>query len=338
MYFAIVNESGPYSSTKLSHLQPLQEQLEAFMGSQPLGAGLHTFYLTVNCVGKLLSDVGPFPDFPTGLVIHKKYTKSRQELSIKVKLNFAEVMAARGDELPGLLHRAISLTRPEVEQVGIKGFEVAAFYGALDAFFAGRYWERPVPPPPSWPVLPPGPDLATVAGLALGEARFWEIIGAVPDGAVPDIEAMVARLAQRGEEEITGFEVALRDQVARLNHYRVIALAHIIDGYVSDDSLLQFQCALIARGQPVCGAALDRGTLPPGLDHPNDPSEWLLSVADRAMELKLGPDSDHEPPSSFCRDYKNYNAGFEIAGEDYDPIDLPKLYPQAWAMYGAKAG
>jgi hypothetical protein len=338
MYFSVLNESGPYSSARLSHLQPLLEHLEAFMGSQPLGDGVLKFYLTVNCVGKLLSDVGPFPDFPTGLVIHKKYTKSRLELEIDVKLNFAEVMAARGDELPGLLHRAISLTRPEVEQVGIKGFELAVFYGALDAFFAGRYWERPAPPPPSRPVLPPGPDLATVAGLALGEAHFWEIIGAVSDGAVPDIGAMVARLAQLGEEEITGFEVALRNQIARLNHYQIIALAHIVDGYVSDDSLLQFQCALIARGQSVYGAALERGTLPAGLNHPGDPSEWLLSVADRALLAKHGPDTELELPSSVCRDYKNYNAGFEIAGEDYDLIDLPNRYPQAWVLYGAKAG
>ncbi len=341
MQFIIHFEQSKETREKTAFLNNVCEVMSMFFSQQDFGPGVAVFNLTVISMGPL-SDHPTLADIPTTTIINKEYHKAQGELNITVKLNYDELVAADGDQIIQLFHQAIAASQPAVAQLQPLEFVHTKFYGMVDGFFAGKYLREITALMSAQKLTPPlanspRPDLTHIAALALSDEQFWALIGhaSAPNDTSGNLAHLVAELAKLPLGQIIGFEVALRDHLAKLNHYQIIALAKIVNDYVSDDSLLQFQCSLIAGGRAVYERVLEPpGLLPPGLREAAQ-AEWLLSVADRAMELKLGPDSSHEPPRSFCQAYKNYNSGFEIMGEDYDPVDLPKLYPQAWQLYQA---
>ena len=126
----------------------------------------------------------------------------------------------------------------------------------------------------------------------------------------------------------------LRRLLKRLSHFNALAVAKLVEGYVSDDSFLYFCCGLVLRGPALVGQVLQHPNAITAEWDANDTGEWLLSVADAAFELKIGPETDQLLPRECGRSVYDYNAPeAEMAGQNWENHDLPAHFPNLVLRY-----
>ncbi|WP_437922387.1 DUF4240 domain-containing protein [Sphingobacterium sp. LRF_L2] len=169
------------------------------------------------------------------------------------------------------------------------------------------------------------------------EELFWKIIEETKSSTQDEhADQIVAQLTQLSIDDINNFEKELRKRIAEADDYRVMALAKIIDGYVSDDSYLYFRCWLIGKGKAIFYKILAN---PDDLIDYVIPSELpdfesLLYVATTAVE-EISDEEDFEDPRDIAvEDGLDYDSDGNTKGEDWNEEDLPKLYPKLWAAFG----
>ncbi|WP_165822173.1 DUF4240 domain-containing protein [Hymenobacter edaphi] len=173
------------------------------------------------------------------------------------------------------------------------------------------------------------------------DAAFWQLIDQAAAAAPADNDAraqlLVNALASRPLEEITAFELTLRQHLIEADDYGIMAAQKIIDGYVSDDPYLYFRCWLIGQGEVVFRAALQHpdslAALVPGAYECD--FEPLLYVATEAYKQQTGQAEDDTFPRGVAvsqgLDY-DFMAP-PTTGTDWIEEDLPKLLPKLWKKF-----
>lgn len=174
--------------------------------------------------------------------------------------------------------------------------------------------------------------------LMMPEEHFWSLVRASIQSANGDIEEQAAyleqRIAAKDEKEIVGFELTLRDLLRRSYHYNVMALLKAIDGLVSDDALLYFQCRLILYGRDVFYAAIeDPNKLTERLDGGGGEGEGLLLVADNALQRKVGQASNKMLPRDVGVTYYDYDLGGQMLGKPWTERTFAKRYAALLKLY-----
>lgn len=173
--------------------------------------------------------------------------------------------------------------------------------------------------------------------LMMPEDDFWDLVrksieteDASPDAQVARLED---RLATRSEKEIVGFELTLRELIRRSTHYNVLALLMTIEGMVTDDSLLYFQCRLVLYGRDVFYKVIDDpNKLAERLDNATE-AEDLLSVADNAFLRQSGEDTDKELPRDVASAYCDYDLGGPMLGKPWTERGFAKRYAALLKLY-----
>ncbi|XVU21273.1 DUF4240 domain-containing protein [Actinoplanes sp. CA-054009] len=118
----------------------------------------------------------------------------------------------------------------------------------------------------------------------IGEEVFWQLL----EAPGPDFGRAVDRLAQRSEDDITGFADRLATLLAALDTPGHLAAAHT----ASDDVFLYVRCAVVAAGRGTYEKVL---RTPDRLaDFADDEAELLLTVAPRGYEQATGMLWEHD--------------------------------------------
>lgn len=176
----------------------------------------------------------------------------------------------------------------------------------------------------------------------MNKTEFWQLIEATKKEAQGDQQiqeaALLSHLAKLEPEQIIEFECLLQEYLLEADHFNIMAVQKILDGYVSDDSYLYFRCWLVAQGEQVFTDALrNADTLAAVIDAPYQDFEELLYVATKAFEQRTGK---QEEDATFPREIASargldYDSGSATKGEDWTENQLPKLLPKLWKKFGA---
>jgi hypothetical protein len=174
--------------------------------------------------------------------------------------------------------------------------------------------------------------------MTLAERNFWDLIQEsikASDGTIEgQLGYLEVSLAARTEEEIIAFEFTLRDVLRQSYHYNVMALLKVIDGWITDDTLLYFECRLILYGPDTFYAVIENpNNLTERLDSGQGEAEWLLSLADRAFMDKFGEDTDKTLPRDAAIDHNNYDFGYPMLGEPWNSEDFEEHYGPLLKLY-----
>jgi hypothetical protein len=201
----------------------------------------------------------PPADFATGHLLRKKYTKARRELELEAKLNHAAVMQVSTQEAAATVLRvAVARLCEEVYGLNVALFDVAAFQTDLLAQLDRAAWLTHPLPRATWPREEAEANVSSATALAL--PKFWALITHTGEATAYAPQAQCAQLVEHltalPAGQIIGFEVQLRRLLMRLYHYNALAVAKLVEGFVSDDSFLYFCCAVILRGPVVFGQVL----------------------------------------------------------------------------------
>ncbi len=157
-------------------------------------------------------------------------------------------------------------------------------------------------------------------------------------GSNGSIEEQIAcleeRLAARSEKEIVGFELTLREFIRKSYHYHAMALLKVIDGSITDDTLLYFRCRLILYGRDVFYAAIENpNNLTQRLNN-DGAAELLLGVADKAFLGKFGQNTDGDLPRDIGATYVDYNTdSCSLLGRPWTDRDFAKRYAALLRLY-----
>lgn len=314
---------------KLNFLDGLSELLDQYS----LGKGIETIYVCLNSVDP---EIGSWRDFETGLVIHKKYTKSKKSLEFSYKLNHRQMTEAKTrEEVLAIILEGFKKTNNEIRLLNIKDFDVDKFYSVVTSVIEDFAKDDYVPKEKLF-VAPSDEKKELPKKAKMKERIFWEIIEQSKEKRKDfehQSEILIDKLSQLSEKEIVGFEFTFREMLAKSCHNNILAAANIIEGYVNDDSLLYFRCRLLAEGKDFYFKAIeDPDYMADNLIQDTD-GELMLSVADKAFIKKFGETTDKELPREAASNYYNYDEGEEILGEEWDEETLPKRYPKLWERY-----
>ncbi len=167
---------------------------------------------------------------------------------------------------------------------------------------------------------------------------FWEIIEQSKEESENfshQVKLLISKLSQLEESRIISFEYRLREVISELARYNIMAVAKIVNDYVSDDSFLYFRCRLIAEGKEFLYKVIENPDIIAEYDIQDLElgGEEMLYIADHAFIKKFGEDTEKELPRDVAFDYLNYDGFEEIKGEDWKEEDLPVKYPELWNRY-----
>lgn len=280
-------------------------------------------------------------DSETGIVSKIKYTRSKQMLEVTFRLSYNEIIRATNEEdLIQITERGIINTYEAVKALGIKNFDIDKFYKDLKELLSTRYWLKSSEKYKvffSYKHEPTTNDSVSQRDK-MPEDEFWQLIEQSNDASDKDIikqvEVIINLLSDKKEATIIGFEYRLRELLKKSYHYNVTALLYIIQGSVTDDSLLYFRCMLILSGKAIFETVVVKPIKLTKRIYPNDAAELLLTVADKAFIKKLGEDTDKELPRDVAASFLNYDeADYKLAGIRWDNKNFEKLYAPLIKLY-----
>jgi len=314
--------------SKLNFLEDLSELLTQYS----FGKGLDVVYV---CLHSLDPEFGIWRDFETGLVIHKKYTKSKKTLEFSYKLNHKQMAEAQArEEVLAIILEGFKKTNNEIKALNIKDFDVDEFYSVvasvIEDFTNNDYAhkERLFAQPEEKKELP--------KEAKMKEVIIWEIIEQSKEERRDfknQAEILINKLSQLSENEIVGFEFTFREMLAKSCHYNILAAAKIIEGYVNDDSFLYFRCRLLAEGKDFYFKVIENPDYIADNPVQETDGELLLTVADKAFIKKTGENTEEELPREAALSYINYDEGEVMLGESWEENKLPQKYPKLWGKY-----
>jgi hypothetical protein len=323
-------------SRKDSYFSPILDYFNAWFDTRSYGEGVRSFFIGFNCAGWIPGMTGPANDFETGYLLRKKYTKARHEIEIEVKLNYAAVMQVTSQEAAvAILRVALQRICQELSSLKTYQFDGPAFQADLLLQLDKASWvDNPLPPVQR----AYNADTYKPNASAMALPKFWELISQTGEATsyAPTAQCalLVQRLATHTEKQIIGFEVQLRNLLKRLYHYNVLAIAKLVEGYVSDDSFLYFCCNLILQGPDLYRQVLRQSDAITIELAPQETGELLLGIADEAFELKLGLDTDKLLPREYGQSVYDYNSPeAEMMGKDWETIDLLRRFPRLTLKY-----
>lgn len=320
---------------KLNFLEDLSELFTQYS----CGAGIDAVYV---CLHSLDPEFGIWRDFETGLVIHKKYTKSKKTLEFSYKLNHKQVTEAhtRGEVLAIILE-GFKKSYNEIKTLNITDFDVDKFYSVV-ASVIKDFAQKDYVPKERLFVAQIKEKKERPNEAKMKEIIFWEILEQSKEERkdyINQIQILIEKLSKLDEKQIIGFEFTLRSIIAESAHYNIMAATKIINDFASDDNFLYLRCRLIAEGKDVYYNAIENPeTLAnPQIQEIEFGGEEMLSVADQAFIKKFGENTEKELPRDIAFDYLNYDEGEEIKGEDWKEDELPLKYPKLWERYKNKS-
>lgn len=135
---------------------------------------------------------------------------------------------------------------------------------------------------------------------AIAENKFWKLI---EQSFVPgkdfraNIRALESQLSQLKDEEIIGFDIALRGYVEKLGSEFVINKAKICNDYVTDDSFIYLRYKLVTKGKAFFDELISEEESSFIDVYSFDEGEELIHSADNAIERKHGGDYNSDMPS-----------------------------------------
>lgn len=323
-------------SRKSDYFSPILDYFNAWFYTRSYGEGVKTIFIGFNCAGWIPGMTGPANDFETGDLLRKKYTKARHEIEIEIKLNYAAVMRVTSQEAAvEILRVALQRIGQELSTLKTQQFDGAAFQADLLLQLNKAAWIDNPLPPVQWAY---DADAYKPNASAMALPKFWELISQTGEATAyapaAQCALLVQRLATHTEKQIIGFEVQLRNLLKRLYHFNVLGIAKLVEGYVSDDSFLYFCCNLILQGPDLYRQVLRQPDAITIELAPKETGEFLLGVADEAFELKLGSDTDKLLPREYGQSVYDYNSpDDEMAGKDWETVDLPRRFPKLALKY-----
>lgn len=316
---------------KLNFLEDLSELFTQYS----FGKGIDAVYV---CLHSLDPEFGIWRDFETGLVVHKKYTKSQKTLEFSYKLNHKQVTDAHTiGEVLTIILEGFKKTYNEIKSLNIKDFDVDEFYRVV-ASVIEDFAQKDYVPKERLFLAPAKEKKVHPKEAKMNEVIFWEIIEQSKDERedyANQIQILKEKLSKLDEQQIIGFEYTLRSIIAESAHYNIVAATKIINDFASDDNFLYLRCRLIAEGKDVYYNSIKNPeTLAnPQIQEIEFGGEEMLSVADQAFIMKFGEDTEKELPRDIAFDYINYDEEEDIKGEDWKEEDLPFKYPELWKRY-----
>ena len=335
MEFSFVRTATEEAYSRTSEVPKISDYLDIELSQRDYGQGIAKVIMGIACTA--------WNDGATGRVGQKKYTRSKRLLELVFGLSHREVMSSDSEQLVRILKQGVLATYSEVKAMGIKDFDVDAFYRDVGALIDERGWiknpEKYKKPPFEYKGPLPGRSRKVIPPeLMMPEADFWGLIRQSIEVGEGKVERQLAyledNLATRSEKDITGFELALRDLIRRSYHHNVVALLKVIEGMVTDDPLLYFRCRLILYGREVFYAALENpNNLTQRLD--NDPvAELLLTVADKAFVRRFGENTDKNLPGDVGSSYLDYNTdSYPFLGTAWTDRSFAKRYAALLKLY-----
>ena len=327
MKLIFTRETSGDLTKKLDFLHDLSD-----MFSEKLIKNIDTIYICLNCVDP---EIGIGRDFETGLMIYKKYIKSKKYLEITYKLNHKQVTdATTREEVLAIILEGFKKTYPEVKALNIKDFDIDNFYNVVSSgiedfakneyipkerFFIGQFATKQLS-----------------KAVKMDEIIFWQIIEQSKEESKDfegRINLIIDKLSNLSEKEIVSFEFTFRDMLSKSVHYNILAVITIIENFVSDDTFLYFRCRLLAEGKDFYFKAIKKPDELSDILNFDLNGELMLSVSDKAFLKKFGKDTDKELPRDIAFTYRNYDEGEEIFGDEWNEVDLPRKFPKLWTKY-----
>lgn len=318
------------------------EFIDSFSRFLRMDFALKSFGESVKSLCIVLNSIDPEmgidQDFDTGVVIHKKYIKSKKYLELHYKLNHRQLTFSNTEnEILGIVRNGLQNALNQVGDLNINDFDTEK----LNAEFATvvAHYLRSEKKADHTIYNYDANELSehhTVDDM--GEKVFWEIIEQSKDerdSYKNQIQILIDKLYSLDEKSIVGFEYTLRDILEKSAHYNILAASRIIHGIVSDDHFLYLRCRLILEGRDFYFSVIDNPQIiaESGIQDIEFGGEEVLSIADRAFIMKFGETTDKELPRSIAGGYLNYDELDTIKGDVWKEEELSSKYPQLWNCY-----
>ncbi len=132
MEFSFVRTATEEAYSRTSEVPKISDYLDIELSQREYGEGIAKVIMGVACTA--------WSDGPTGKVGQEKYTRSKRLLELVFGLSHREVMSSDSEQLVEILKRGLLATYGEVEGLGIKDFDVEAFYRDVGALLDERGW------------------------------------------------------------------------------------------------------------------------------------------------------------------------------------------------------
>lgn len=340
MYFGFTSFTTEHVNEQHKLINKIFFFLQIVFEEKDYGEGMQKAVFAFSCGGPL-SEL--WRDFPTGMVTQEKYTRSKKMLELTFRLSYNEVIAAKSEEeLIQITERGFLKTYDAVKALNIKDFDVDRFYKDLKELLASRAWiKEPEKYKPKPFVYKHQEEEGSVKEAdKMPEEEFWQQIQQSIDASNGDvekqIEILIDLLSDKTEKEIIGFEYRLRELLKKSYHHNTTALLKIIQGSVTDDTLLYFRCRLILYGKEIFETAVFKPIKLTHKIYTNDAAELLLSAADKAFIKKFGKDTDKELPRDVAGSFLNYDeADYKLLGIPWNKKNFEKLYAPLLKLYEA---
>lgn len=338
MKFNLVFSYTNHVKSQMLYIGNISDYLEIELADRTYGNGLFDVVFGISCGGPLSNQ---WQDFETGTIFRKKYTKSRKMLELTFHLNYQKVISTDNDNLGEIVKEGIMATYIEVEKLNIKDFKIHAFYNDIKTLLEDKGW---IKNPEKYKKAPFEYQLEQYDNKPIPmehkmpEDAFWELINISlieSQGVVKSqVKSLINNLTLKSEKEMIGFELTFRELVSKSYHYNVMGLLKIINGIVTDDTLLYFQCKLILCGKKVFYGVVQN---PNNISDKIDSIEYsgsLLSVADMAFIKQFGENSNKELPSDIASAYIDYNIGnYPLLGMPWQDGGFAKRFAKAIKVY-----
>ena len=279
-----------------------------FIKQKDYGKGVQSFWLVFNSYSPEF--LIPPSEWPTGTVIYKKLNKSQKSLQLDIKLNHAEVMTAKNEQsVIEIVKRGFLASLSEVEKMSVKDFDYKRFYYDMGKFIddfnvnaeQNNYHSDDSNQEES----------LELDYTPLEEYQFWKLIDEAKRKSENNysrmVEEIISVLSTYTNKYIVEFELTLRTLIVNAFNYNVMALAKVVEGFVSDDSMLYFSAKLILSGPNIYHQVLENPNLLPQKIDFDFNGEEFLDVANSAYILKNGENEDNELPSEIADEMINYD-------------------------------
>jgi len=171
--------------------------------------------------------------------------------------------------------------------------------------------------------------------IKLDDKSFWNIIEHVREELPQHYDTKIFSehlsdyLATKDENTIIGFEYAFRDRLKESNHYDIMAVVKICEGFVSDDSFLYFRAGLVSFGKEVFYGVINSADKYAHILVKNTLGEYMLYVSDDAYKKKPDVDDSDELPRDLAIAYYDYDfMESDPSGEDWVESELSIRFPE----------
>lgn len=320
---------------KLEFIDKLSRFLRLNFESKSFGESINSFCIVLN---SLDPEIGIGQDFDTGVVIYKKYIKSKKYLELHFKLNHHQIKNAVTETgILEIVKNGLQSALNQINDLSIASFEIEMLYREFSTV-VNHYLSSEVKTNPPIFIYDAHKSVEFERVEDMDEIVFWEIIEQSKDerdSYQNQIQILIEKLCSLDEESIIGFEYTLRTILEKSAHYNILAASRIMHGVVSNDHFLYLRCRLILEGREFYFSVIDNPQIIvdseiPGIEYSG---EEVLSIADLAFIKKFGETTDKDLPRSIAGGYLNYDEMELIKGDIWEEEELSSKYPRLWNYY-----